>query len=157
MLLKSTICFSIVEKSAFSRKTFSLAIVDGCHRGACIQKLGTSVQPGTECAFQPIRMTLIRASESAARTKHEHVKLSSFTKILSEHFLQDTSVTAVINSLVQYSETFESTYGAFFQEARATNAAKNPSSCGLIYDTVESVYRRYVRARKLKRRSFEAL
>lgn len=57
------------------RKEFAPAIVNGCHRRSCTEKLAESGEPGTKWASKPIRMTLIKTSASQLLTNHELLKL----------------------------------------------------------------------------------
>lgn len=65
-----------------------------------------------------------RVSESSVLTDHERINLSSSANMLSVLILQDTSVTAVIKSLVQYSKTFGSSVELPFQEAGVVDTVK---------------------------------
>lgn len=92
----------------FLRKEFSVAIVDGCYRWSCIQKLVDSGEPETNWASQPIRMTFIQAPGSQPLADREVLKHSLSANVMTRVSLQDTRFIAVIKSLVIYSKNFES-------------------------------------------------
>lgn len=105
MLSASTVCSSSVENSAAQEKKFSPTVVDGRHRHPCIEKLVSTGQLATKWASQLIWMTVIRAFYCEVRTDRMLLKLISFATMVSGLVLPDTSITALIRSLVRYSKT----------------------------------------------------
>lgn len=125
-------------KKRFVKDSFLLAVVDGCHRCLCIQKPATSRQPGAKLASQPIRMTPIRVPEFEVVTNREPIKLSSSAGMLSGLRSRDTTVSAVINLLGQYSKRSDAVCEVAFPEVRKTNIALDVVSYGSIQGAVES-------------------
>lgn len=62
-------------------------------------------------------MTFIGASGSSPLTDHELIKLNRSNIVMMELLLRDTSLIALMMSLVKYGQTFESSHDAFFDEA----------------------------------------
>lgn len=77
--------------------------------------------------------------------------------MLSETFFRATNVTAVIESLAEYSMTFDSSYKAYFHKVCVTDTAGDSVLCGSIQDVSESSYRHYLRATNLIGRFADAL
>lgn len=71
--------------------------------------------------------------------------------------LQDRNLAAVIQSPLQYSNFFESTYDVSFDEARTRNTLKDSVSSGFSQGAVEATYRPFVRVAGLVCRYPEAL
>lgn len=63
--------------------------------------------------------------------------------------LQDISLTARIESFVEYSKTFGSSYKAFFGEVRISNFCRELVSSELLLGASETAYRRNVRVMRL--------
>lgn len=57
-------------------------------------------------------------------------------------FLRDTILSAVIQLLVQYSKTFDSSNDASFGKVRISDICKDLVSCGLLQGAGEAAYRR---------------
>lgn len=134
-----------------------LAIADGRHIHPCSQKLADSVEPRTEWALQSNRVNLIGAPGSQPPTGHELLKVSRLANVMMGLVMGDTSLVAVIRSLVQYGKTFELSYDASFDEACISNVCKDHVSSGYLQGAVEATYRRYVRVARLVRRYPEAV
>lgn len=96
----------------FLKINFSLATVDDRQRSFCIQKLVDFASLGLKSASQLTGMTHIRAPGSQPLTTYELLRLSQSANVITRLVLQNTSPIDVIESLVQYSETFESNYKA---------------------------------------------
>lgn len=114
-----------VGKDVFLKTYFLLAIFGGGHPRSRTAKLATSGQPGAEGAFRHICMTFTEVPGSEVLTDHELLRLSSSAIVLFELVLGHLSLTAVMKSLVQYSENFDSSHNVSFQEARKIDVAKN--------------------------------
>lgn len=94
------------EKERFLKDRLWFAFVDGRHRRSGSQNLTTSKQPGTKWIPQPILLTIFSALESEALMDRDPIKLSSLSRVHSGLVFQDTSVTTVIKSVIQYSKAF---------------------------------------------------
>lgn len=94
-------------------------------------------------------MTHIKAPGSQPFTNHEILKVSRSKNVRTGLVLRDTSLAAVIKSLVQYSKTLESSYGASFNEAPIKDTCEDLLSWRFLQCAVEATYRRYVRGTRL--------
>lgn len=83
-----------------------------------------------------------QAPDLQVLTKPKLLKLSSFANTSSKLILRDTSVAAVLNSVVQYSTTSSSGYDVSFQDACVADIVRGLGSCMLVPGKVGSVYRR---------------
>lgn len=70
-------------------------------------------------------MTPVRAPQSELFANRELIKLSRSGNVLSGPVLSDTRVNAFINSLVQRSKAFDSSYGVSFQKSRVADIARD--------------------------------
>lgn len=98
----------------FSRNELALAVVGGHHRRFCLEKPADIGEPGTKRTSQPIQVTVSEAPGSHPLPEQKLLKLSRYPRFTTRLVLQDKSLTAFSNSLVQYSKTFLSSYDAFF-------------------------------------------
>lgn len=128
-------------KDLFLKKEFELAIVDGRRRRFGFQKLAYSGEQGAEWASQPIRVTVIEAPALQFFNGHEILKLSRSAKVMSGLLLRDTSLMAVIKSIVQLSETLESSCDVFFDRACKGDTCRNLVSREYVLSVREPVYR----------------
>lgn len=108
----------------FFKDKFPLTAVHGRHGRSRIQKLARSEQYGSARALQPSYLTLLRARDYDVRTDHELLELRGLAKMLLRLVFRNKSFTAVIRSLIQYSNTFHSTCDIFFQKARVADIGK---------------------------------
>lgn len=102
-------------------------------------------------------MTFITAHGSEALADQEGLRLGSFGSVLTVLLLRNLSFTATMKSLVQVSKTIGATYNASFQEARVRDVSSDLGLWGSLLCSVESSYRRYIRATKQVQRFPETL
>lgn len=104
------------KKKRFHKTGFLIAVVENCLHCFCIETLATYEQPGTEFVSEPSWMALFRAANNVVLMDRKLVKLISLSIMFLEHILGDTSITAFFKSLFQFSNSFDSSYDASFQE-----------------------------------------
>lgn len=105
-----------------------LADVDNCHCRSWTQNLANSCKPGIVGVLQSSRMILNRALDSEVLVDHKVLKQGSSVIELSELFFQNTTVTAVIKSLVWNSEISSLNYRLCFGKAPVVDIPQQPSS-----------------------------
>lgn len=107
--------------------------------------------------MNPIWTRLITATEFEVHTDPHLLKLLTSASMLSRLGFYVTNVNAVVELLIQYSETFDSSYEVTFQEAFVSDILRDLVSCGFMQGAVESTYFRHVGVIKLMRRFLENL
>lgn len=134
-----------------------LAFVNYLHQSPCLRKAAFSRERGTEWGPDIIRTLLIRNAEFGLGTDSEVLKLSSLAVILSRPAFQATGASAVIETLIQNRNTFDSEFSASFEEARVADTARITFLSGRVQSMVEWLNRGHrlytVQARRFRRLS----
>lgn len=107
------------------RIELSLAFFDAQNSPNGVLKPYTFEQLSKERASEPTRMAFTRAASSVVLTSQNFDKFKMSSVLHSRLARQHLGVTAVIESLVRHSKTFNSRYDNFCQAARTADVAKN--------------------------------
>lgn len=107
--------------------------------------------------MQCIWETFERAFDWEVPASHGLLKLKSSATVLLEFVLSASSFTAAISLLLHYSKTFDSSYGASFEDFYVTNSATDSVSCRSVQAEMESYHRRFDHDTELLRGFSEAL
>lgn len=102
-------------------------------------------------------MIFIQKPGSQPLTDHESLEPRPSASDLTGLMLQNTGLINFIKSLMQYSKTLESCYGAPLDEGRTSGTCQDLVSCGLPQGAIEATYQCNVRVTRLVPRYPEPL
>lgn len=144
-------------RDLFLKKEFALSVVGGRHGCFCTHKRGDFGAPGTRWASQPVRMTRYRSMCHSTPQRSWSTQIEMMRKRHGETRAARTRLTVVIKYFVHYSKNLESSYSAFFDEARIPDICSDFLFSGFLQGAAEAICRRDFRVLRLVCRYPDAL